>query len=100
VPSPVQTQYLRRTQAAVPLSILVTLAADAVAMVRHPRMWIGTASQNKLLALFAGMVAVSGGALWMIRSSAPKPVAPQRQGAMISSSIATALSPFYSCGLP
>lgn len=88
-PSPEQIQYLRRTQAAVPLLILVTLAADAVAMARHPHMWIG--SQNKLLALFTGMTVISSGALWLILSSTPEPRPPQRREEMIAPAIVSAL---------
>ncbi len=90
-PSPLQIQYLRRTQVAVPLLVLVTLAADAVAMVRHPHMWIGGSSRNELLALFGGMTVISGGALRLILGFAPKRIDSQRRATMISSGIVTAL---------
>ena len=80
-PSPTQIQYLRRTQAAVPLSIVVTLAADAVAMIRHPQMWMGTTSQNLLLASFVGVTLVSGVALYSIKHSAQQPTASERRSA-------------------
>lgn len=88
-PSESQIHYLRRTQAAVPLAVLVTLAADGVAMARHPHMWIGNPSQNKLLAAFAAVALISAGALFVIRFSAP--VAQQRKGATASSAIVAAL---------
>lgn len=91
-PLPGQIQYLRRTHAAVPLLILVTLAADAIAMVRHPRMWIGADSQNKLLALFAGMMVVSGGTLWLVRSTAPEIAVARRRNAKISSWVVASIS--------
>ena len=90
-PSPVRIQYLPRTRAAVLLSILVTLAADAVAMVRHPHMWMGGMSQNKLVAVFIGMMAISASALYLIRSSAPKAIAPHRRGPAITSAIVMVL---------
>lgn len=70
--SPMQLQHVRRAQAAVPLSILVTLAADAVAMIRHQRTWIGTASQNLLLASFVGVTVVSATCLYSIQCSTPR----------------------------
>jgi hypothetical membrane protein len=78
-PSPAQTQYLRRTQAAIPLSIVVTLAADAIAMARHPHQWLGTPGQNKLLAVFAAMLAISVATLLMLRSYASASAAPQQR---------------------
>lgn len=90
-PSPLQIQYLRRTQAAVPLLVLVTLAADAVAMVRHPHMWIGSSSRNELLALLGGMTVISGGALRSVLGFAPTRIDSQRRATMISSGIVAAL---------
>jgi hypothetical protein len=52
-------------------------------------MWTG--SQNKLLALFAGITVISSGALWLILSSAPEPHAPQRREAMITPGTVSAL---------
>jgi len=50
-PSTSQRVYLVRTQTAIVLAVEITLAADAVAMARHPGMWIAAASRNKLIAL-------------------------------------------------
>lgn len=89
-PSPAEVHYLRRTQAAVPLLILVALAADAVAMTRHPRMWIATDSRIELVALLLGMGMIAGGALWLIRAGTPKSTAAQNSRAKVHSAIAGA----------
>ena len=54
-PSSLQQIYLIRSQEAVVLASFITLAADAVAMARHPAIWIGTASRDRLIALLGGM---------------------------------------------
>lgn len=90
-PSPARIQYLRRTQATIPLSILVTLAANSIAMARHPGMWVGTGSQNRLIVVFAGMAVLSGGCLWLIRSSASRPPGGPQRNALISSIIVAVL---------
>ena len=77
-PSPAQHEYLRRTQAAIPLSILVTLAGDAIALARHPHLWLGTPGQNKLFAVFTAMLVISAAALAMLRSSVSTPAALQQ----------------------
>jgi hypothetical protein len=53
--STAQRVYLVRTQLAVPLIVLIALAADMVAMARHPSTWIRAASRNELIALLAGL---------------------------------------------
>lgn len=77
--SQAQSQHLRRTQAAIPLSILVTIAAYAIAMVRHTNLWFGAPGQDKLLAVLATMLAVSAAALSMVRFSVSAPTAPQQR---------------------
>ena len=72
-----QSQNLRRTQAAIPLTILVTIAADAIAMARYPHLWLGTPGQNKLLAVCAAVFIVSATALSMLRSSVSAPAVPR-----------------------
>jgi hypothetical protein len=47
--------FLARAQMAAVLSVAVTLAADLVAMLRHPAVWMGSPRGYKLLALLAGM---------------------------------------------
>ena len=91
VPSPEQIQYLRRTQAAVLLLIIVTLAADAVAMVRHPHMWIATRAQNKLLVVCAGMTAISLAALALIRASSQDRMPTQDQNRTTSVAVISIL---------
>ncbi len=60
-PSPAMRAYLLRTEMAVVLAVLITLAADAVALARHPGMWWNAPSRNELLALLAalGLAAVA-----------------------------------------
>ena len=59
-PSRAQRVYLVRSQVAVALAVLITLASDAVAMARHPAMWGASASRNRLVGLLLG-IAVAGG---------------------------------------
>lgn len=47
--------FLIRAQIAAILSVGVTLAADAIAMLRHPSLWIGHSAGYRLLALLLGM---------------------------------------------
>jgi hypothetical protein len=68
-PTMAQTVYLLRSQAAVALTVCITLAADVVAMVRHPSMWIGSASRNALLALLGGLAVAATGLLLLVRAS-------------------------------
>jgi len=60
---------IARTQIAVPLSVLVALGSDAVAMLRHPAEWIGKAATVELLALLAAMAALSIAVLLVVRAS-------------------------------
>ncbi len=78
LPSAAQCVYLVRAQAAVVLAVLITLAADAVAMARHPIMWAGAASRNLLIALLAGLTAVAVSVHVVIRASqqTPRKLAP------------------------
>jgi hypothetical protein len=69
LPSPLQKVYLVRTQSAVPLGILITLASDVVAMARQPALWLGKPETFELLALLAGMAAFSLLALVAIHRS-------------------------------
>lgn len=65
-PSAMQDRYLRRTQAAVLLLILTTLAADAVALARLPHSWIGSPARYELVALVGAMALLAGAALGLI----------------------------------
>src|SRR5262249_31146582 len=41
-PTAAQQVFLSRTQLAIALAALITLASDVVAMARHPSLWMGT----------------------------------------------------------
>ncbi|HEX7192355.1 MAG TPA: hypothetical protein VF381_12380 [Thermoanaerobaculia bacterium] len=69
VPGVAQRVYLLRTEVAVVFAVYITLAADAVALARHPAMWIGAASRNELLALLGGLAVVATATLLLLRSS-------------------------------
>ena len=55
LPSPIRQVFLLRTQMAVVMAVWFTLAADVVAMGRHPAMWMEAASRRELLGLIAGL---------------------------------------------
>jgi len=69
-PTMLQEAFLLRVQASVAFGVLVTLAADCVAMARHSSQWMGKASTGELLALICGMAAISAVELFFIRHSA------------------------------
>jgi hypothetical protein len=50
----------------------MTLASDVVAMARHPSLWVGASSRNKLIALVGGMVVVTVVVQFLIRASQEK----------------------------
>lgn len=60
--------YVLRTQAAVASCVLVTVAADTVAMARHPSMWMGAAGQKNLLILLTALFASSCAVLSLVRN--------------------------------
>ena len=66
-----QERLLLRAQTAAILSVAVTLATDAVAMLRHPSAWIGVSAGHKLLELLGGMAVLTIAiGLWIHRSVA------------------------------
>lgn len=67
-PTKVQQVYLIRSQEAVVLAILITLAADVVAMARHPTTWIGAASRDSLIAVLSGMAILTVSLQVLIRN--------------------------------
>jgi hypothetical protein len=69
-PKAIQKAFLARTQIAVPLGVLVTLACDLVAMARHTSSWTGKPATAELLGLITGMAALSLGVLFIIWRSA------------------------------
>jgi hypothetical protein len=72
LPSTAQQVYLVRCQMTVVLAVLITLAADVIAMARHPSIWIGAASRDSLVALLAGMAVVAIAVQLLIRASLKK----------------------------
>jgi hypothetical protein len=63
-----QKLFLIRSQQAVVLAAFITFGADAIAMVRHPAMWAGTAAASRLAGLLAGVVIVAVAVQWMVRT--------------------------------
>jgi hypothetical protein len=57
-----QRLFLARTLMAIVLAVLIALAANVVAMGRHPAMWMGRAGTFQLLALTAGIAILASGA--------------------------------------
>src|SRR5579883_2764673 len=51
-PAASQQRYLLRTQTVVVLMVFITLAADVIAMARHPAMWFG--ERHELLTVLGG----------------------------------------------
>jgi hypothetical protein len=72
LPSTAQRVYLVRSQVAVVLAVLITLVADLVAMARHPHMWIGAASRDRLVALLGAIAVVTCAVQLLIRASQQK----------------------------
>lgn len=68
-PSRAQRVYLVRSQEAVVLAVFITVATDAVAMARHPAIWIGAASRGKLIALLSVLVLITAAVQLLIRAA-------------------------------
>jgi hypothetical protein len=68
-PSETQQVFLGRTQLAIALAVLITLAADLVAMVRHPSQWLGTPHTGELVALLGGVAVAAFGVSYLVRRS-------------------------------
>src|SRR5215472_3517665 len=64
-----QCLHLIRSQQALVLAVLVTLAADAIALARHPSMWIGAQSYDKLLVWLGIFSAVALGGQLLTRAA-------------------------------
>jgi hypothetical protein len=71
-PSIAQRVYLVRSQEAVVLAIFITVASDAVAMARHPAMWMDAASRGKLVALLGVLVIITAAVQLLIRAAQEK----------------------------
>lgn len=66
--------FLLRAETAAILSVGVTLAADALAMLRYAHLWIGAAAGYGLAALLVGMAILTGAVGLWIRRTAEIPV--------------------------
>lgn len=57
--TPLAQAFLARAEAAIPAGILIAMMVDAIAMARHPSQWAGKSAAHELIALVAGMAAIS-----------------------------------------
>jgi hypothetical protein len=48
------------------LAVAVTLAADMIAMIRHPSLWLGVAAGHLLVVLLGGMILITALVFWAI----------------------------------
>jgi hypothetical protein len=62
------------------LSVAVTLAADVVAIIRYPSLWMGLAAGHVLAALLAGMALLTGLVGWLIYRSTRNIIVPSPRG--------------------
>jgi hypothetical protein len=72
IPSTAQRVYLVRSQEAVVLAVFITLATDAVAMARHPSMWIAAASRDRLIVLLGVLAIITAVVQLLIRTAKEK----------------------------
>jgi hypothetical protein len=70
--------YLVRTQMAIALAALITLAADVVALARHTSLWLGTPLAGKLIALLGGMILCALAVAFVIRRTLRQIALPTR----------------------
>jgi hypothetical protein len=101
-PTEEQKVYLIRTQLAITLAVLITLASDVVAMARHAAMWLGTALTGELLALLAGVAICAVIVTYCIRRSMSNitlPTRPQWNGTIAVSLVAMLILAVYPEGL-
>ncbi|ACO32377.1 MULTISPECIES: hypothetical protein [Acidobacterium] len=68
-PSRRDEMYLIRTQIAVCFVMLVNLASDGVALLRHPELWLHARSRALLLTLLLGSGCMALTVLWLVRCS-------------------------------
>jgi hypothetical protein len=97
-PTEEQKVYLIRTQMAIVLSALITLASDAVAMARHAEMWMGTPLTGELLALLGGVATCAVAVAYCIRRSMSVITLPRRlrwKGAIAVSLVAILILAVY-----
>jgi hypothetical protein len=72
LPTAVQRVYLVRSQEAVVLVVLVTLASDVIAMARHPKWYTGP-SRSLLIGLLGSLALVAVGVHLLVREGRQKP---------------------------
>src|SRR5215469_12370863 len=97
-PSTMQRVYLVRTQTAVVLSVFITLAADAIAMARHPSIWLGAAARSMLIVLLGSLAIIAAAAQVLIRTSKdtlPQGVSKRWTGAIVTGLLAVLILLVY-----
>jgi hypothetical protein len=101
--TPLSKLFLARTHMAIAIAPLVALAGDTVAMVRHPFVWSGKPATGELVALMAGMAAVSIAGLLLVRSSMQGINLPEPQnrwkGALVITMLCVLALAFYPEGV-
>ena len=68
-PTAVQRMYLLRSEVAVVLTVLITLAGDGIALVRHPAIWGMPRPRRELLFLLGALAVAAAAALLLLRAS-------------------------------
>ena len=76
-PTRTDRAFLARTQMAIVLAVLTTAAADAIAMGRHPSMWLSQPGGRGLLLLVTGMAALATAVGFLVRYSAREVMSPR-----------------------
>jgi hypothetical protein len=79
LPTEAQCLFLSRIQLAIALAVLITLASDLVAMVRHPSLWLGTPAAGELVALLGGVAVGVIVVIYLVRRSLRDITLPVRQ---------------------
>ncbi len=90
--------FLIRTHMAIALAVLITLAADLVAMARHPSLWLRSPLAGELIALLGGIIAFALAAVLLIRRSMSGITVPTRltwRGAIAVSLLALLILAVY-----
>jgi hypothetical protein len=75
-----QEQLLLRGEYLLCLSVAVTLAADIVAMIRHPAIWIGQSAGYVLAALVVGMALFTALVMWLLHYATQNRRSPSTPG--------------------
>lgn len=78
-----QMTLLVRGEALTCFSVVVTLVADSIAMIRHPSLWMGFPAGYLLAALLGGMALLTALVGWLIFDSTRRSVWLSRQGALV-----------------